>query len=105
MHPAITIDQSSSLEDAAKVMIRQEVNHLPVVNDEKQLIGIITSWDIAKAVACHHHELRDVVSRKVFTIKADEPVEAAASRMEEWNISALPVVDADQKVLGLIHGR
>ena len=42
------------------------------------------------------------MSRNVVTTTPDEPIEAAAKKMEEHSISALPVIDADQHVIGLI---
>ena len=44
----------------------------------------------------------DIISKPVLTARPDEELEEAASRMERYHISALPVVDDDQRVLGLI---
>ena len=42
------------------------------------------------------------MSKNVITTAPDEPIESAAKKMEEHSISALPVVDADQHLIGLI---
>ena len=45
---------------------------------------------------------KDVMTRKVITTFPDEPIEVAARKMEMHNISALPVIDAKRRVLGLV---
>jgi CBS domain-containing protein len=46
--------------------------------------------------------LADIESRKVVTAKPDEPLEIASKRMAQHNISALPVIDSEHKVLGIV---
>lgn len=44
----------------------------------------------------------EIMSRDVVTIHEDEPVDEAARKMEGHSISALPVVDEDRHIIGLI---
>lgn len=97
-----TIGEGVSIENAAKLMISEAVNHIPITNQEGKLTGIVTSWDISKAVACRHLTLEEIMSRNVVTASPDEPIKVAVHRMEKHNISALPVVDDQNRVLGLI---
>jgi len=99
---APTIPEETSVAAAAKMMIRLEVNHLPVHDGGDRLTGIVTSWDIAKAVACGLDRLDEIITRNVITALADDPIEEAAHLMEAHAISALPVVDAGKKVIGII---
>lgn len=46
----VTIIYKSTIEQAAKMMISKHVACLPVVNDEDKLVGIITGWDVFKAL-------------------------------------------------------
>ncbi|AEA47095.1 homocysteine biosynthesis protein [Archaeoglobus veneficus] len=102
MTPAITIEPETSVDEASRIMIQKGVNHLPVVKDGR-LVGIVTSWDIAKAVATKKTgNVAEIMTRKVITALPDEPVEIAARKMEKHNISALPVVDAKQRVIGMV---
>ena len=97
-----TIPEGTGVDEAAKLMIREEVNHLPVLDGGRQLAGIVTSWDIARAVACGLARLDEIITREVVTAFPDETVDAAAARMEAHAISALPVVDGGKKVIGLV---
>ncbi|HQA21457.1 MAG TPA: homoserine O-acetyltransferase [Methanomassiliicoccaceae archaeon] len=99
---AHTIREDTTIEKAAELMIRLETNHLPVVSHDDRLIGIVTSWDIAKAVARGLHDLREITTSPVVTTTLDEPVEEAVRKMEDNGISALPVVDRDNRVIGIV---
>jgi homoserine O-acetyltransferase len=97
-----TIEEGATTAVTARRLINLEVNHLPVLSNGGQLVGIVTSWDIAKAVARNFLWLDEIMSKNVITTVPDEPIESAAKKMEEHSISALPVVDADQHLIGLI---
>lgn len=96
------ISPDTTIEEAARIMIDKGINHLPVV-EKDVLVGIITSWDIAKAVARKRKGVvREIMTRKVIYTHPDEPVEVAARKMEKNDISALPVVDSRKRVLGIV---
>ncbi|WP_298684102.1 homoserine O-acetyltransferase [uncultured Methanomethylovorans sp.] len=96
------INEQSSMNDAARIMIENGVNHLPVVGNNGQLAGIVTSWDIAKAVACGYQDLDQIISRQVFTAIPEEAIAKVAKLMEEKAISALPVVDENNQLVGIV---
>jgi uncharacterized protein (DUF39 family) len=102
MTKAITIREDSRIEDAAMLMINKNVNHLPVVDDEGILKGIVTSWDIAKAVTKGAKTVKEVMTREVITVFPEEPIAIAISKLEKYDISALPVVDSKRRVLGIV---
>ncbi len=97
-----TVSERSTIQNAARIMLDLEVNHLPVLDTNEKLTGIVTSWDIARAVALGYSSLLDIISKPVLTARPDEELEDAASRMEQYHITALPVVDEHRMVLGLI---
>ncbi len=96
------IPQDTTIGKAAELMIVHELNHLPVVSSEGALVGIVTSWDIAKAVARRFTDLKDITSCPVITTSPEEPIEDAIKRMDEHKITALPVVDREGRVLGMV---
>ncbi|MGB9177558.1 MAG: homoserine O-acetyltransferase [Methanoregula sp.] len=97
-----TIEEGTTIAVTARRMVHQNINHMPVLSANGQLVGIVTSWDIAKAVARSFLWLDEIMSRNVITTTPDESIEDAARKMEEHAISALPVIDEDQHVIGLI---
>ena len=97
-----TINESASIAEAAKMILETQVTHIPVVSEEERLVGIVTAWDISTAVAKHHEGLTEIMTRKVITADSEEPLELVIRKLERYNISALPVVDVDKKVIGMV---
>lgn len=97
-----TIDEDAKIEDAAKTMLKENVTHLPVVDDEKRLIGIVTAWDLSKSIAINCSTLKEIMTKNVKSCTSDESIEKVASKMKKHDISCLPVVDYDFKVKGII---
>ena len=97
--PTICID--STVKEAAIIMFDNEITHLPVVNDDKTLAGIVTAWDLSKSIVEDCSELREVMTKDVRTCKSTDEIEDIARLMKKYNISCLPVVDGDD-LKGLI---
>jgi len=102
MHPAVICTENEEIENVANRIISHSVNHIVVADDQGKLKGIVTSWDVTKAVAEGKKKLTEIIVRKVVTTKPDESLEAASRKMAQHKISALPVIDHDKKVLGII---
>jgi CBS domain-containing protein len=102
MHPAVTCTEEEAIRAIAERIVTKSVNHIVVVDDACKLRGIVTSWDITRAMAEGKKALADIESKNVVTAKSDEPLEVASKRMAEHNISALPVIDIEKKVLGIV---
>lgn len=96
------ISRESSVNDAAGIMMDKAVNHIPVLDKDGRIAGIVTTWDIAKAVACRYSDLGEIMTTNVITASPEDSVSDAARKMEESNISALPVVDENLRIKGLI---
>jgi uncharacterized protein (DUF39 family)/CBS domain-containing protein len=102
MQKAVTCRESEAVQAIAARIVTRSVNHIVVVDGDSKLTGIVTSWDITRALAQGKNALADIVTRHVITAKLDEPLETASKRMAQHNISALPVIDNENKVLGIV---
>ncbi len=94
------------LPHAAKKMRTQGVGALPVVEGGR-LVGMLTDRDIAvRAVADHKDptmtKVREVMSEDCFSCAVDATLEEAAQTMREMAVRRLPVVDADEKIIGML---
>jgi len=100
----VTIRPNLSLREASKIMSKFGIGSLVVVEDEN-LVGIITSTDIIKAVAegkdVDQTLVSEVMSKDVITVDPDESLEEAVEKMMERNIKRLPVVEGG-KLVGII---
>jgi len=102
MHPAVTCTENEEIRAIAERIVTKSVNHIVVVDETGKLKGIVTSWDITRAMAEGKKALADIESKNVITAKPDEPLEIASKRMAQHSISALPVIDIEKKVMGII---
>lgn len=100
--PVIKAYPTDEIGDVAKKLVDNNINHLPVVDEEGKLMGIVTSWDIANAIAKGRTKLKDVMTKKVIIARQNEPVDAIARRIDKYEISGLPIIDKDNKVKGMI---
>jgi uncharacterized protein (DUF39 family)/predicted transcriptional regulator len=100
----VSIGEDEEIITAAKKLLKGETNHLPVINGKKVLVGIVTTFDISKAVANpgKAHLVKDIMKTKVITTTPDEAVDIAIRKLEKHNISALPVIDKESHVIGLL---
>ena len=97
-----TIKENADVRDAAKLMLDRHVTHIPVVTDDYKLIGIVTSWDLSKSIATDSIHLSDIMTTTVKYCNPSDTIEEIARMMRKFDISCLPVVDENMKVLGLI---
>ena len=102
MHAAVTCKENEPVKSIAERIVTRSVNHIVMVDESGKLGGIVTSWDITRAMAEGKKTLGDIVTKHVVTAKPDEPLDTASKRMAKHNISALPVVDSEMKVLGIV---
>ena len=96
------IQENSSIENAAELMLQKKVTHIPVLSSEDKLLGIVTAWDVSKSVALKYSELDDIMTKEVIVVSPEDPIELAARKMKKYNISSLPVVDDNDKVIGIV---
>ncbi len=100
----VSIAESEEIKTAAQKLLKGETNHLPVIDKTGRLVGIVTTFDVSKAVANPGKAklVRDIMKKKVVTTTPDEAVDIAVQKLEQNNISALPVVDANQHVIAML---
>ncbi|MBA7645118.1 hypothetical protein ES703_52871 [subsurface metagenome] len=99
---AIKCFDDCDLKKVAEKIIEENMNHIVITDRENYLKGIVTSFDVTKAIAQNKRELNDIITKKVITTTDNEPIGLAARRMKNNNISALPVVDESKRVIGII---
>jgi|MudIll2142460700_1097286.scaffolds.fasta_scaffold06509_2 CBS domain-containing protein len=96
----VTINASEQLSEAKIDMEMSLVHHLPVVDDRGRLVGIVSDRDIVRRA--DKKRVSDVMSRDIVTTRPDAPAHLAASMMLEFRIGAVPVVDDDGALVGVV---
>jgi uncharacterized protein (DUF39 family)/CBS domain-containing protein len=98
----VTIKRDLGIENAAKEMVARGFTHLPVLSEGDRLVGIVTAWDISKSIASGKDRLDEIMTKRVITADPNEPIEVVVRKLEKYDISALPVIDEDRRVIGMI---
>jgi len=102
MHEDVpTVDKGASIEKVSQKMLDSGFTHIPIVSDGR-LSGIVTAWDLSHALAKDVEDLEDIMTEGVVTAGPDEEIEKVTEKIEEYKISALPVIDGENKVIGLV---
>jgi CBS-domain-containing membrane protein len=102
------------LADAAAMMRQYALRHLPVVDDARRLVGIVSDYDVA---CCDCSEIRaspgravpsgapravaDVMSRRVVTMAHDDPPAIGLRKMLAGGFHSLPVVEGE-RLIGIV---
>jgi acetoin utilization protein AcuB len=111
----ITVSDKTPIDEALKVMRDKGVRRLPVLNKKGKLVGIVAEKDIlyaspSPATSLSIHEIHylvskltvgEIMTKDVFTVTGDTPLEEAARVMADHRIGALPVM-RNGKLVGII---
>lgn len=94
--------------DIARTMISQDYCHLPVVDESDKVIGIISEFDLLKAVkagkSLEEVTAEELMSTKVVTVNENDTIDAVIDIMTTQYIISLPVVK-NGKLVGVINRR
>ena len=101
-----TVQMNSTLEEAASIMKVENVGAVPVVDEDDDLVGILTDRDIVvRCVADGKNpaetNVEDVLSHELETIEPDADIEEAARLMADKQIRRLPVCE-DGDLVGML---
>lgn len=110
----LSIDAASSVSEALRLFIEYPVHHLPVVR-ERKLVGMLSSADVMKlkgflpknAMASEEYidqrfSIETLMSHPAISVQSHQAVEDAARLMVTHAVHALPVVDMQDHLLGIV---
>jgi CBS domain-containing protein len=94
------------ISEAAQLMESEDVGSLPVLEDD-QLAGMVTDRDIviravAKGKDPRGMPVREVASRELVTVYADDDLANALQKMASEQVRRLPVVDEENRLVGVL---
>jgi len=116
----ITVDPDKTVFDAQDLMAQNKIRHLPVVDANQKLIGIVTDRDIRSALpynfikdACSPEQreeicaltVKDIMTRDPISISPTYTIQDALLMIQNSRVGALPVVDDEGKLSGILSVR
>ena len=118
----ITVEPDTGILEASEKMEKHRIHHLPVVEKDNTLVGVVTDRDIRSALPSDmlilteeetrrekerlaQLKIRDIMTRNPVTISPTHTLEDALLLMQRVPVGAFPVVDDNGKLKGIISIR
>jgi acetoin utilization protein AcuB len=113
--PLVTIGHDATVADAWSIIRSRQVRHLPVLDSDRRLIGMVTDHDLRLVILerCLREEpgrlaeilgrlrVNEIMTWAVITVRPDADIRDAARIMHDHKLGALAVV-ADGRVVGIL---
>ena len=98
----VTIRKGSTVGNALDLMAEYKIGGIPVVDEGGYLVGIVTNRDL-RFQRDMAKQIDDVMTKEnLITTSRSTDLEAAADILQQYKIEKLPVVDKDNKLVGLL---
>ena len=102
IYDPVTIRRGSTVKDALDIMAEYHIGGIPVVDEDNRLVGIVTNRDL-RFERHLDRKIDDVMTKEnLVTTHQQTDLSAAAQILQENKIEKLPVVDKDNRLVGLI---
>ena len=102
IYDPVTIKRGSTVRDALALMSEYRIGGIPVVDDERYLVGIVTNRDLRFEKDMDKRIDEVMTKENIVTTNQSTDMEAASRILQEHKIEKLPVVDKEGKLVGLI---
>lgn len=127
----ISVRAEDKVEDLVKILLNSGISGVPVVDDQGSVVGIVSEADLIYPEKSLHlpafipildgivflesfkklekeirkmtaYKIKDVMNKNVITVKEDTEVERVVNILLDKKINRVPVVDDDNKLVGII---
>ncbi len=98
----VTITQNKTVAEALSMMREYKIGGIPVVDENKKLIGIVTNRDLRFEQDLDRSIEEVMTKNNLITANSNTNLEVAASILQKHKIEKLPVIDENHKLVGLI---
>jgi CBS domain-containing protein len=102
----IALSTKATIADVKVIFDENRIHHLPIIDDEGVIKGLITTYDLWK-LNKHFDEyaaipVSSIMNTKVVRVNKDDKVGTAAELFLDRRFHALPVVDQNDKLVGIV---
>ncbi len=105
MVPMETTSVGCTVEKAAQTLVSQNTDILSVVASDGRVVGILTDWDITRAAArgqISGIRVEEIMNRQVVSCAPQDSILDVVRKLEQYGISALPVLSPEGQLLGAV---
>ena len=101
----VILNRDATIGDALMLMAEHKIGGIPVIGKDRQLEGIVTNRDLRFEKDMKRPVAEVMTSRNIITAKESSNLVEAEDVLQKHKIEKLPVVDDDDKLIGLITFR
>lgn len=98
----ISLKENAKIKDAAEEMRGADIRHIPIVDGRFKILGILSTHDFMRKEASEEGTVERIMTRRVHSVRTSTPAYEAADLMIQNKISALPVVDEQDVLIGIV---
>ena len=102
IYDPITILPSATAKDALDLMSEFKIGGIPVIDENRILLGIVTNRDLRFETNMQKSIVDIMTKDNLITIKQSDDVSQAGDVLQRYKIEKLPVVDENNKLVGLL---
>jgi len=102
IYDPITTMANKRVKDALALMNKYKIGGIPVIDEQKNLIGIVTNRDLRFEKNMNRPISEVMTKENLVTTTVSTNLEKAADILQQYKIEKLPVVDKDNKLIGLV---
>jgi len=103
----VTVNQYATAECAIRTLLEHDISGAPAVDDNDQLVGIITEFQLLEAIYApevKQHIVRDLMTKTVFTVEEHTSLVDVTDKLVFLRIRRIPVVRG-RRVVGIVARR
>jgi CBS domain-containing protein len=103
----ITVKDQTPIREAIEILVEKEISGLPVIDDEKKLVGLITEKDLLKLIFTGEIDLgivADYMTREVVALDEETDLLDVCEYLMDKNFKRIPILKNDILV-GIISRR
>ncbi|MET8507226.1 CBS domain-containing protein [Streptomyces sp. NPDC004787] len=93
---------ATSFREIAKLLAEHDITGVPVLDEDDHVVGVVSESDL---LARHELTARDLMTTPAVTVHAEETVADAARLMVRRGVERLPVVDVEERLVGIVTRR
>ncbi|MBI1857588.1 MAG: CBS domain-containing protein [Candidatus Melainabacteria bacterium] len=98
------LHKDDTIASAYELMSSKKIRHIPIINENQELIGLVTQRDIAGALAKREESMKiaKIMKKEIITVCPDTPLKGVIEVMILNKYGCLPVVDSNNKLIGIV---
>ncbi|MFB7447441.1 CBS domain-containing protein [Streptomyces sp. NPDC056194] len=93
---------TASFKDVAKLLAEHNISGVPVVDEDDRVLGVVSESDL---LAHRERTARELMTAPAVTVQAEQSVADAARLMVRRGVERLPVVDEEERLVGIVTRR